>query len=463
VRSVTERIVVIGGDAAGMSAASQALRTAKAAGRTLQVTVLERGSWTSYSACGIPYWVAGDVDSPDELIARTPAEHRANGIDLRMGTEATEIDVGARVVHTRENATGVTERLPFDQLVIATGAVPIRPDLPGSGADGTYGLQTLDDGAALLDTLLSTREPRRAVVVGAGYIGVEVAEACHRRGLETTVVDMAPEPMTTLDPDMGALVRTAMEATGIALRTGTSVEGFEVGSDNWVTGVVTDAGTIPADVVVLGIGVRPNNRLAVEAGLPVGASGGLRVDRRQAVAGHDGIWAAGDCVESFHRVSERPVHIALGTHANKQGRVLGTNLAGGYDTFPGVVGTAITKVCDLEIARTGLGEREAAEAGFDGVVGTVQSTTTSGYMPGASLMTVKVIAERSTGRLLGAQIVGEGPGSAKRIDACALAVWNEMSAHALTMADLAYAPPFSPVWDPVQIAARRAGDAATRG
>lgn len=454
--------MVIGGDAAGMSAASQALRVAKALGRTLDVVVLERGPWTSYSACGIPYWVAGDVDSPDDLIARTPAEHRANGVDLRMGTEATEIDLGARVVHARESATGVTERLAFDQLVIATGAVPIRPDLAGSDADGIHGLQTLQDGSELLDTLLSTRAPRRAVVVGGGYIGIEVAEACHRRGLDTTVVDMAPEPMTTLDPDMGALVRSAMESTGIALRTGTAVEGLEVGSDGWVTGVVTDSGTIPADVVVLGIGVRPNTRLAVDAGLPVGASGGLRVDRRQAVVGHDGVWAAGDCTESFHRVSEAPVHIALGTHANKQGRVLGTNIAGGYDTFPGVVGTAITKVCDLEIARTGLGEREAAAAGFDAAVGVVESTTTSGYMPGASPMTVKVIAERGSGRLLGAQIVGEGPGSAKRIDACALAVWNEMSAHALTMADLAYAPPFSPVWDPVQIAARRAGDAAVR-
>lgn len=461
-RSVTERIVVIGGDAAGMSAASQALRTAKALGRTLDVVVLERGPWASYSACGIPYWVGGDVETPDDLIARTPAEHRANGIDLRMGTEATEIDLGARVVHARENATGVTERLSFDQLVVAMGAVPIRPDLPGSQADGIHGLQTLADGAALLDTLLSSRSPRRAVVVGAGYIGIEVAEACHRRGLDTTVVDMAPQPMTTLDPDMGTLVRTAMECTGIALRTDTAVEGFEVGSDGWVTGVVTPDDTIPADVVVLGIGVRPNTRLAVEAGLPVGASGGLRVDRRQAVIGRDGVWAAGDCVESFHRVSEGHVHIALGTHANKQGRVLGTNVAGGYDTFPGVVGTAITKVCDLEIARTGLGEGEAARAGFDAVVGGVESTTTSGYMPGASRMTVKVVAERSSGRMLGAQIVGEGPGSAKRIDACALAVWNEMSAHELTMSDLAYAPPFSPVWDPVQIAARRAGDAATR-
>ena len=461
-RSVTERIVVVGGDAAGMSAASQALRTAKRHGRELSMTVLERGAWTSYSACGIPYWVAGDVDSPDELIARTPDQHRANGIDLRMGVEATEIDLGARVVQARDAATGATHPVPYDQLVIATGSLPIRPDLPGAYADGIHGLQTLDDGQALLGTLTSSRRLERAVVVGAGYIGVEVAEACQRRGLATTVVDMASEPMTTLDPDMGSLVRAEMESMGIELRTDTAVEGFEVGDDGWVTGVVTADETLPADVVVLGIGVRPNTRLARDAGLPIGASGGLQTDRRQAVVGHDGVWAGGDCVESFHRVSQRPAVIALGTHANKQGRVLGTNLAGGYDTFPGVLGTAITKVHDLEIARTGLGMAEARDAGFDVVAGTVESTTTSGYMPGASLMTVKVVAERGSGRMLGAQIVGAGPGSAKRIDACALAVWNEMRADELAMTDLSYAPPFSPVWDPVQIAARRAADAARR-
>jgi NADPH-dependent 2,4-dienoyl-CoA reductase/sulfur reductase-like enzyme len=324
-------------------------------------------------------------------------------------------------------------------------------------------LQTLDDGQALLDTLTSSRRLERAVVVGAGYIGIEVAEACQRRGLATTVVDMASQPMTTLDPEMGSLVRAEMESMGIDLRTDTAVKGFEVGDDGWVTGVVTADETLPADVVVLGIGVRPNTRLARDAGLPTGETGGVQTDRRQAVVGHDGVWAAGDCVESFHRVSQRPAVIALGTHANKQGRVLGTNLAGGYDTFPGVVGTAITKVHDLEIARTGLGVAEARTAGFDVVAGTVESTTTSGYMPGASQMTVKVVAERGTGRMLGAQIVGAGPGSAKRIDACALAVWNEMRAEELAMTDLSYAPPFSPVWDPVQIAARRAAEAARRG
>ena len=451
---------MIGADAAGMSAASQALRTAARTGRDLEIVALERGHWTSYSACGIPYWVAGDVPDADALVARTPQQHRANGIDLRLGTEVIEIDLGARIVQTREVATGVRERLPFDQLVVATGAVPLRPDLPGAWADGVHGLQTLDDGAELLSTLQAERPLRSAVVVGAGYIGVEVAEACHRRGLDTAVVDLADEPMTTLDPDMGALVRQALQSMGITVLTGTRVEGFEVGSDGWVTGVVAGGSTLPADVVVMGMGVRPNTALARDAGLPLGARAGIRVDRRQSVLGHDGVWAAGDCVESFDRVSQSWVHVPLGTHANKQGRVLGTNLAGAYDTFPGIVRTAISRVCDLEIARTGLGEADARAAGFGCVVGRVQSTTTAGYMPGASPMTVKVIAESGSGRLLGAQIVGEGPGSGKRIDACALALWNGMTARDVAMADLAYAPPFSPVWDPVQIAARRAADAA---
>jgi NADPH-dependent 2,4-dienoyl-CoA reductase/sulfur reductase-like enzyme len=458
---MTERIVVVGGDAAGMSAAAQALRTARETGRDIAVTVLERGSWTSYSACGIPYWVAGDVPDPSRLVARTPEQHRAHGIDVRTGTEAVEIDLGARVVQARDGATGRVEPVGYDQLVVATGAVPIRPDLPGAWAAGVHGLQTLDDGIALLETL-SARNPRRAVVIGAGYIGVEVSEAFCRRGLATVVVDRAEEPMTTLDPDMGARVHAAMEGLGIDVRTSTDVEGFEVGEDGWITGVRAQGELLPADVVVLGIGVRPNTVMARDAGLPVGDSGGLRVDRRQAVVGHEGVWAAGDCVESFDRVSQSWTYVPLGTHANRQGRVLGTNLGGGYATFPGIVGTAISKVCELEIARTGLDERGARATGVAYATGTVDSTTIAGYLPDATWMTVKVLAEQGTGRMLGAQIVGQGPGAGKRIDTCALALWNGMTADELAMADLAYAPPFSPVWDPVQIAARRAAEAARR-
>ncbi|MGH3913018.1 MAG: FAD-dependent oxidoreductase [Pseudonocardiaceae bacterium] len=449
--SVARRLVVIGADATGMSAASQALRRA---GRdALEVVAFERGQHVSYSACGIPYWVAGDVDGPDALIARDAAEHRANGIDLRLRTEITELDLDARAVTAVELGSDTGYQLHFDDLVLATGAVPVRPPLPGVDAPGVYGVQTLDDGAAVLAGL--AQRPRRAVVVGGGYIGVEMAEAMVRTGMSVTVVDQAPEPMGTLDPDMGALVREAMQGMGITVHTGTAVSRFDTGPDGRVVAVVTETGTLPADIVVLGLGVRPATELARAAGLPLGEFGGVLTDRRMRVPGHDGVWAGGDCVEVLHRVSQRRVHIPLGTHANKHGRVIGTNLSGGYATFSGVVGTAITKVCDLEIGRTGLREAEARAAGFEPVSVRIESTTRAGYFPGAAPITVKMIAERGTGRLLGAQLVGR-EGAAKRVDVCAVAIWNEMTVEEMTGLDLGYAPPFSPVWDPVLVAARKA-------
>jgi NADPH-dependent 2,4-dienoyl-CoA reductase/sulfur reductase-like enzyme len=459
------RIVVIGADAAGMSAASQALRVAARRGETLEMVAFERSHHTSYSACGIPYWIAGDVTDQEQLVARTADQHRRNGIDLRMRHEVTALDIAARTVEVRDADSGATSTTGFDEVVLATGAAPVRPQVPGVGAAGVFGVQTLDDGAAVLRWLDEVARHRngscRAVVVGAGYIGVEMAEALLRHGCQVRMVDRAAQPMTTLDPDMGALVRTAIENFGVDVMTGVSLLGFEtVGGADRVRAVVTDQGTYDADVVVLGMGVRANTEIAAAAGLPTGARDGICTDPRMAVRGFDGVWAAGDCVESFDRVSNRQVHVALGTHANKQGRVLGTNLGGDYATFPGVVGTAASKVCDLEIARTGLREADALAAGFRYVVGRVESTTRAGYFPGAAPITVKVLAEQGTGRLLGAQIVGHGAGSAKRIDVCAMALWNGMSAADLAMTDLSYAPPFSPVWDPVQIAARRAAEAS---
>ncbi|HKR49827.1 MAG TPA: FAD-dependent oxidoreductase [Pseudonocardiaceae bacterium] len=451
---MTRRVVVVGADATGMSAASQALRRA---GRdALEVVAFERGHHVSYSACGIPYWVAGDVEGEDALVARSAAEHRANGIDLRVRTEVTEIDLDARMVTATELDSGASYQVGFDDLVLATGAVPVRPDLPGVRAPGVYGVQTLDDGAAVLAGL--TARPRRAVVVGGGYIGIEMAEAMVRRGLAVTLVDRAAEPMTTLDPDMGALVREAMQGMGITVLTGTPITGFETGPDGRVSGVGTESATLPADVVVLGLGVRPATELARVAGLPLGEHGGVLTDLRMRVPGHDGVWAGGDCVEVLHRVSQRRVHVALGTHANKHGRVIGTNLGGGYATFPGVVGTAVSKVCDLEVGRTGLLEAEARAAGFQPVSVTVRSTTRAGYFPGTTPITVKMIAECGTGRLLGVQLVGR-EGTAKRVDVCVVALWNGMTVQDMIGLDLGYAPPFSPVWDPVLIAARKAASA----
>ncbi|WP_031480403.1 FAD-dependent oxidoreductase [Streptomyces bicolor] len=450
-----ERLVVIGGDAAGMSAASQARRL-RSAGE-LEIVAFERGHFTSFSACGIPYWVGGDVPDRDQLIARTAEEHRARDIDLRMRTEVTEIDVPGGRVRARDVDSGAESWTSYDKLVIATGARPIRPDMPGVDAPGVHGVQTLDDGQALIDTLARTRG-RRAVVVGAGYIGVEMAEALINRGYEVTVVNRGSEPMATLDADMGRLVHEAMTGLGITMVNDAEVTKILTGGDGRVRAVATEDAEYPADVVVLGIGVRPETTLARAASLPLGDHDGLLTDLAMRVRGHENIWAGGDCVEVLDLVSGRERHIALGTHANKHGQVIGTNAAGGYATFPGVVGTAVSKVCDLEIARTGLREKDARRAGLQFVTATIESTSRAGYYPDAAMMTVKMLAERRTGRLLGVQIVGR-EGAGKRVDIAAVALTAGMTVEQMVSLDLGYAPPFSPVWDPVLVAARKAAKA----
>lgn len=450
------KLVVIGGDAAGMSAASQARK--RQSPDDLAIVVFERGHFTSYSACGIPYWVGGSVAERDALVARSPEEHRKAGIEVRLRHEVVGIDLDRREVLARDLDGGGEVRESFDHLMYAAGASPVTPEWARVRGEGVFGVQTLDDGAAIHDWLDREPRPRRAVVIGGGYVGVEMAEAMVHRGMSVTLLEKSPQPMgKTVDPDMGALVQRAIREMDIEVRTDTTVEGLEV-SGGRVRQVVTPGGALPADVVVLGLGVRPNGRLAAEAGLAVGPTGGLRTDLRMRVEGAAGVWAAGDCVETRHLISGRPVHVPLGTHANKQGRVAGINIGGGYATFPGVIGTAVTKVCDLEVARTGLTSAEARHAGYEYVTATVESTSRAGYYPGAAAMTIKLIAERRTGLLLGAQIVGRTE-AAKRIDALAIAVWNRMTVEEMTALDLGYAPPFAPVWDPVLIAARKATDA----
>ncbi|MBQ0986769.1 FAD-dependent oxidoreductase [Streptomyces sp. F63] len=457
------RMLIIGGDAAGMSAASQARRLKSP--EELEIVAFERGHFTSYSACGIPYWVGGVVGGPDALVARTADGHRARGIDVRLRTEVTAIDTAAQRVRVRdlEHPGADGERWEgYDELVVATGARPRRPDIPGIGAPGVHGVQNLDDGRALNEALGKDPEGLRAVVVGAGYIGVEMAEALVSRGCRVTVLEQAAQPMSTLDPDMGRIVHEAMCELGIDTVTGAEVTDVLTGEDGRATGVRTREGEYPADLVVLGLGVRPETGPARAAGLPLGASGGLLTDLAMRVRGEENIWAGGDCVEVLDLVSGRTRHIALGTHANKHGQIIGTNIGGGYATFPGVVGTAVSKVCDLEIARTGLLEAQARQVGLDFVTVTVESPSRSGYYPGARPMTVKMLAERRTGRLLGVQIVGR-EGAGKRVDVAAVALTAGMTVEQMTALDLGYAPPFSPVWDPVLVAARKATAAVAAG
>jgi NADPH-dependent 2,4-dienoyl-CoA reductase/sulfur reductase-like enzyme len=438
-----DRLLVIGADGAGMAAAAQARRRSP----SMEIVVVEKGPWTSYSACGIPYLVAGDVHQLGDLVARRPDEFRAMRIDVRMAHEAKAIDLAAGKVEVHNLEHGRSFQLGFDLLHLATGARPRRPPIPGLDLPHVHGVQTLGDADRLLADA-GSREQGQVVVVGSGHIGLELSEAFARRNATVTVVEAADEVMGTLNPDIGALVAAAMRGAGITVRTSEPLISV---SD---MAVQTTAGEIPADLVILGLGVEPESSLAAAAGVETGINGAIAVDRRQRTSA-DAVWAAGDCCQSIHLVSGRPVHEALGTVANKQGRVAGINIAGGYATFPGVAGTAVTRICHLEIGRTGLSEREATAAGFEFVGTRIETTTNSSYMPDAVALTVKLLAERGTGRVLGAQLAG-GRGAAKRVDVIATAIAARMTVEDLLGLDLGYAPPFSSVWDPVQVAARAA-------
>jgi len=363
-----------------------------------------------------------------------------------------EIDTAGRKVLVRDLNSGKSAWEPYDQLLIATGAVPLCPDLPGADAVDICGVSTLESGLEIRRRL-DKGGMNKGVIVGGGYIGLEMAEALVRHGLEVSLISRSPQVMGTLDEEMGALVSQALRDIGVTLHLEETLTEFETTAGK-VTGIVTDKRSLQADIVILGLGVRPNTSLAAAAGIPLGEKGSIRVNERMET-GIAGIWAAGDCAESFHLISRRPFYIALGTVANRQGRVAGINLGGGYATFPGVVGTAVTKICQVEVARTGLQEKELRELGVEWVSSVIKSRTKAGYYPDAGEITVKVLAERGSGRLLGGQIVGM-EGSAKRIDTLATALHAGFTVEEMINLDLGYAPPFSPVWDPVVTAAREA-------
>jgi len=444
VSGAKERLVVIGGDAAGLSAAAQARRLRN--GDELEIVVLEQGPEVSYSACGIPYWIGGLVSDRDRLIARTPEEFAAQDITVRTDSRAEGIDLDDGAV-----VTAGGERLGYDSLVVATGGRPFRPRVPGLDADGVHGVHRLADGADIRAAIAAGAQ--RAVVLGGGYIGLEMAEVLQTRGLHVTVVLADPLPMAQLDDDMGERVCKAMGDMSIDVQPGQPVREIEVDADGAVSAVRTDAGSYPCDLVVLGLGMGPEVSLAREAGLQLGVTGAIDVQRNQRSRSHPEVFSAGDCAQTFHRITGDPAHIALGTHANKQGRIAGSVIGGRAARFAGVLGTAMTKVGDLEVARTGLCTTQAEDGGFDFRSELIEGTTRAGYYPGAAPIAIKLISERGSGLLLGAQVVG-GPGSGKRIDVLATAIWAGMTAEELSGADLSYAPPFSPTYDPVTVAAR---------
>ncbi len=389
----------------------------------------------------------------ESLVAKKPEDLREE-YDITVKTEHTveEIDLKKARIRVRQNRDAKAWWEPFDLLMIATGALPIRPPIDGIDAKGIFGIDTLQSGLDLM-ACMEERRPKKAVVIGGGYIGLEMAENLLLRGMDVSLVERAPEVMGTLDTDMGAKVSEALMRMGVHLYRQESLEAFET-ENGYVQQVVTDQRRLPAGIVVLGMGVKPNVSLAQEAGIGVGKSGAIQVDDAMHTD-TENVWAGGDCAESFHLISRRPVNIALGTVANKHGRVAGTNMGGGYAVFPGLVGTAVSKICEVEVARTGLQEREIQQIGRSYVSAVAESSTRAGYYPGAGSISVKILAQRGNGKLLGGQIVGK-EGAAKRIDILATALHAGLTVEEVADLDLSYAPPYSPVWDPVAIAARLA-------
>ncbi len=442
-----EKLVIVGGDAAAMSAASQARR-----GRTdLGIVAFEKGPYVSYAACGIPYYVSGLVDDFDKLLIRTPEEFRQRqSIEARVRQEVVHILPAEAKVVVRDLESRREYEEPYDHLLIATGGKAVWPALPGIDSQGVFSVTSLDDAKALRERLEQER-PEHAVIVGGGYIGLEMAEAFMRRSLDVSIVGRAPQLLRTIDADMGALVSEALTKAGAHLYLGEAATAFEE-TGGRVAAVVTEKRKLPADLVVVGVGFGPNTDLAREAGLSLGLKNAIKVDDHMRTA-VERVWAAGDCVETVQLVTGRPHWASVATVASKQGRVAGTNIAGGDASFKGTHGTMITKAGPVEIARTGLSETDLSDGEIPFVSVKIDTRTSARYYPGSEPMSVKLIAERGAGRLLGGQIVG-GAGAAMRINVLATALQARMTIDDVARLDLAYAPPFSSVWDPLLLAAR---------
>lgn len=439
------RIVVIGGVAAGMSAASQARRRDPGC----EVVVLDRGHDISYSACGMPYNIGDPARGVDDLVILNAETARSErGIDVRTRHAAQALDVSRRVVEVSDLEAGSNYALTWDALVIASGATAIRPAVPGLDLAGVFVLRDLTD-ARHIKRYLADVKVSTAVVVGAGYIGIEMADVLHGLGIAVSILEKTDQVLPGFAPAIVEVAAHTLERHGVSVQTATSLQRVQrEGADLLVH---SDRGVIHAQIVIVAVGVRPDVALAREAGIALGASGAIAVDSAMRTSAPM-VFAAGDCAEAHHLVLDRPTWVPLGTTANKQGKVAGANAAGGDQHFGGIVGSAGFKCFDLEVARTGLGAADIASAGLDAVAAVSTHHTRARSYPGDKPITTVVYAERGSGRLLGAQMIG-GEAVAKRIDVFATALHARMTLAQVEALDLTYAPPFAPVYDAILIAA----------
>lgn len=439
------KIVVIGGVACGPKAATRARRCNPKA----KITLVEKGDWLSYGGCGLPYYLGSVVKELKDLMAtsweavRTPAFFKyAKDIDVLLGWEAVKIDRDNKQVILKRTDNGESKVLPYDKLVLATGAEPWTPPIEGKELQGVFGLKTPQDAMDIKDFLLNNAV-EKVIVVGAGLIGLEAGEAFANWGMEVTFVEMQDQVLPLLlDRDMAQVLEKYLTEEGLTVYTGTKVEKI-VGQDGKVQGVQTDKGFLEGQLVLIATGVRPSIKLAQEAGLVT--ERGIVVNEYLQTSDPD-IYAGGDCVVCTQRISGEKVYVPLGSTANKQGRIIGTNITGGQEVFPGVLGTSIFKIFDWNVGRTGLSEKQARELGYEAVAAIVPGPDKAHFFPGKKLMMTKLIAEQKTGKILGAQLIGPGD-IARRLDVVVTAISFGATAHDLANLDLAYAPPFSPAMD----------------
>ncbi|MGR9053168.1 MAG: FAD-dependent oxidoreductase [Gammaproteobacteria bacterium] len=440
------RLIIIGGVAAGSKAAARARRVDPDAAITLYQSEAE----VSYTACGQPYHISGLIPRREALIIRRPADFAEDGIDVEVQHRVTRIDTAKRTLTVEDLSRNRTFETAFDRLIIATGARSLVPEVPGNGLDGVLTLRSL----AELDRFRATLErlrPKTAVIAGTGYIGLEMAESLHALGIEVTLLGRNPQVFSRLDKDMSRPIVECLERHNVTVVAGDKI-GALLGRGGRVVRAVTEAGLeLPAELVLFALGIAPNVELAEQAGIRLGETGAIAVDARMET-NIEGIFAAGDCAESRHRITGRPVWEPLGDIANLQGRVAGENAVGGDARFPGVFGTAIFKTFDLNVGMTGLSEKEVRNAGFDSVGIVTEARDKARYYPGAQSFSLKLVADASNGRLLGAQAVGPGHVD-KTVDIAATALLGRLTCRDLENADLAYAPPFSPVLSPIIVAA----------